>query len=330
MAILADFRSAAERVRNWGRWGPDDQLGTLNFITPDTVAAACRLARTGKVFPLGVEFGASGPQGNHVYRHNPVHVMTIDGGDADTFISDGQQWAANPVAQHLANRFAQSPFRFNDDLIIMPLQAASQWDALSHVYYDGHLYNGFPSTSVSSQGAARCGIDAVIPKGIAARGVLLDVVRHRGDAVCIDTEHRVTPEELDAIAAAQNVSVESGDLLLVHTGWWTEFRRTGDRSLRASGLDWRCAEWLHAHEVAAVAADNGAVEHTLTMDVDDMLLPMHALCLRDMGLMLGEYWNLGPLAADCADDGVYEFQIVAPPLNVTGGVGSPVNPIVIK
>jgi len=330
MATMADFRSAAERISNWGRWGEDDQTGTLNFITAEKVAATSRLVRAGKVFPLGVEFGSSGPQGEFLYRQNPVHLMTVDGGDADAFIANGLAWDDNPTAKQIAETFAASPFRFNDDMIIMPLQAATQWDALSHVYYEEQLYNGFPSSAVSSQGAARCGISAAISKGIVSRGVLLDVVRHRGQEVCLDAENQVTPEELEAIAEAQGVKIESGDIVLVHTGWWTEFRRTGDRSAPVAGVNWRCAEWLHAHEVAAIACDNIAVEHLLTMDVEGMFLPFHSLCLRDMGLMLGELWDLRRLAADCADDGVFEFQIVAPPLNVTGAVGSPVNPIAIK
>jgi kynurenine formamidase len=96
-----------------------------------------------------------------------------------------------------------------------------------------------------------------------------------------------------------------------------------------AGLDWICASWLHDHEVAAVAADNLMVENPES-GVEGAFLPMHMLCLRDMGLMLGEYWDLTALAADCAADGVYEFQLIAPPLRVTGAVGSPVNPIAIK
>jgi kynurenine formamidase len=330
MANMADFRAAAERVSNWGRWGEDDEAGTLNFITAEKVAATSGLVRSGKIFPLGVEFGSGGPQGDFLYRQNPVHLMTVDGGDADEFIANGLAWDENPTAKQLAEHLSASPMRFNDDMIIMPLQAATQWDALSHVYYEEKLYNGFPSASVSSQGASRCGICAAIGKGVVSRGVLLDVVRHRGKEICLDAEKTVTPEELDAVAEAQGVTIETGDVVIVHTGWWTEFRRTGNRSAPVAGLDWRCAEWLHAKEAAAVASDNVAVEHLLTMDVEGMFLPFHCLCLRDMGLILGEFWNLTALAADCAEDGVFEFQSVAPPLNVTGAVGSPVNPIAIK
>jgi kynurenine formamidase len=330
MDTAADFKSAAERVSNWGRWGDDDEAGTLNFITPEKVAATSGLVRKGKVFPLGVEFGSGGPQGEFLYRPNPMHMMTVDGGDADQFIKNGLVWEDNPTAKQIAETFAAGPFRFNDDVIFMPLQAATQWDALSHVYYEEKLYNGFPATDVSSQGAAHCGIGAAIHKGVVSRGVLLDVVRHRGAELCIDAETQVTGEELDAIAAAQGVTIEPGDVVLIHTGWWSEFKRTGNRMAPVAGVHWRAAEWLHAHEVAAIACDNLTVEHLLTMDVDTVFLPFHLLCLRDMGLVLGEYWDVTALAADCAEDGVFEFQIVAPPLNIVGAVGSPVNPIAIK
>ncbi len=330
MDTFADFQAAAKRVSNWGRWGDDDETGTLNFITAEKVAATGALVRRGKIFPLGVEFGSNGPQGEFLYRQNPVHLMTVDGGDAEQFMKDGLGWEDNATAKQIAETFAASPLRFNDDMIIMPLQAATQWDALSHVHYDGHLFNGFPSASVSSQGAAHCGVAPIVDKGVVSRGVLLDAVAHRGADGALDAQTRVTPEELDAIAEAQGVKIESGDIVCVHTGWWSEFRRTGDKMAPVAGLHWRCAEWLHAKEAAAVACDNVAVEHLLEMDVDGMFLPFHALCLRDMGLLLGEFWNLTALAADCAEDGVFEFQVVAPPLNVTGAVGSPVNPIAIK
>ena len=106
--------------------------------------------------------------------------MTVDGGDAHSLPSYGVGWSANPGAQQMAEYFQDNLFRFNDDMIIMPLQCATQWDALSHVYYEDQLYNGFPADSVTSLGAFHCGIDKVDGKGITSRGVLLDVVRHRG------------------------------------------------------------------------------------------------------------------------------------------------------
>jgi len=302
----------------------------LNFITADKVAQAAGLVRHGKVFPLGVDFGASGPQGAFEFRHNPVHIVTVDGGDVNTLAKYGPSWPRNRLAQQLSGYMtADNPFRFNDDIIIMPLQAATQWDALSHVYYEDYLYNGFPASSVTSAGAFHCGIDKVDGKGITSRGVLLDIVRLRGVPTFCELGDPITPAELDEAARAQGVTVGPGDIVLVRTGWWARFLETGNGSEPGAGLDWTCASWLHDHGVAAVAADNLMVENPAS-GVDGAILPMHMLCLRDMGLMLGEYWDLTALAADCAADGVYEFQLIAPPLRVTGAVGSPVNPIAIK
>ncbi len=329
MASLKDFRSVARDVCNWGRWGDDDELGTLNFISAEKVLQAASLVKHGKVFPLGVDFGSAGPQGAFQFRHNPIHVMTVDGGDAGTLVKYGPEWVRNSVAHELSGYFKDNIFRFNDDMIVMPLQAATQWDAISHVYYEDRLYNGFPADSVTSFGAFRCGIDKVDVKGIISRGVLLDLVRHRGAQTFLEPGNPITPGELDDVVRSQGVSVGRGDIVLIHTGWWARFLTTGDGSEPGSGLDWRCASWLHDHDIAAVAADNLMVEDPVS-DVRGTFLPMHMLCLRDMGLMLGEYWNLTELAADCAADGVYEFQLVAPPLSVVGAVGSPVNPIAIK
>jgi kynurenine formamidase len=329
MATMTEFRRVADDVCNWGRWGEDDELGTLNFITAENVRQAASLVKRGKVFPLGVDFGSSGPQGAFKFRHNPVHVMTIDGGDANTLAEYGPKWLQNPLAREVSAYYENGPMRFNDDMIIMPLQAATQWDALSHVYYDDRLYNGFPASSVTSLGAFHCGIDKVDCKGITSRGVLLDIVALRGIETFCELGDPITPDELDDAARTQGVTVARGDVVLVRTGWWARFLETGDGGEPGAGLDWRCASWLHDHEVAAVASDNLMVENPVS-GVDGVILPMHMLCLRDMGLMLGEYWDLTALAADCAVDGVYEFQLIAPPLRVTGGVGSPLNPIAIK
>lgn len=328
---MGDFRRAADEVRNWGRWGDDDEVGTLNFITPAKVAEAAGLVKQGKVISVGGDFSSGGPQGAFKFRQNPVHVMTVDGGDASTLVEYGPKWLRNAVAADMSAFFADNPFRFNDDIIVMPLQAATQWDAMSHVYYEDKLYNGFPADSVTSFGAFHLGIEKVDRRGITSRGVLLDVVAHRGADVFCEPGEPITPDELDEIVARQQVEIRSGDIVVVHTGWWTRFLATGDGSEAGSGLHWTCAKWLHRHEVAAVASDNLMVEDPNPANgVEGTFLPMHMLCLRDMGLMLGEYWDLGPLAADCAADGVYEFQLVAPPLKVVGAVGAPVSPIAIK
>ena len=257
---MHDFRKVADDVRNWGRWGDADELGTLNLITADKVAEGASLAKQGKVFALGVDFSSAGPQGAFQFRQNPTHVMTVDGGDAQTLAQYGPQWLRNTVAHEVSGFFVDNPFRFNDDMIVMPLQAATQWDALSHVYYEDKLYNGFPADSVTSFGAFHCGIDKVDGKGITSRGVLLDLVRHRGAEQFLEPGNPITPAELDDVARAQGVSITPGDMVVVHTGWWTRFLAKGDGAEPGSGLDWRCASWLHDHQVAAVAADNLMVE----------------------------------------------------------------------
>ena len=252
---MSDFRRMADDVRNWGRWGDADEIGTLNFITADKVAEAAATVKQGKVISLGGDFSAGGPQGAFKFRQNPQHVMTVDGGDASTLVEYGPQWLRNAVASDVSAFFADNPFRFNDDLIVMPLQAATQWDALSHVYYEDKLYNGFPADSVTSFGAFHCGIDKVDAKGITSRGVLLDVVAHRGAEVFCEPGVPITPAELDDVVAAQNVEIRSGDVVVVHTGWWTRFLSTGDGAEAGSGLHWTCAAWLHERYSGALAED---------------------------------------------------------------------------
>jgi kynurenine formamidase len=255
--------------------------------------------------------------------------MTLDGGDEwlHTRISD---WGGSKEAV-IADRYRSGPMRYNDDLLILPPQAATQWDALSHVYYEGKLYNGFPAESVTSLGASKDAIDAPAQAGhIITRGVLLDVARHRGvDVLAPNTA--IHPDELDEVAAAQGVAVTEGDIIVVRTGWWSVFGQgmTSEAWFRGTpGLSWRCAQWLWERRVAAVAADNMTVE--VMPPEEGVFLLFHMLALRDMGMMLGEMWDLEVLGADCAEDGVYEFLLCAVPLEISGGVGSPVNPVAVK
>jgi kynurenine formamidase len=327
---MADWRSVAERVRNWGKWGAEDQLGTLNYVTPEVVRRAAGLVKQGKTIPLGAAFNGDGPQGAHGFRRNPIHIMSVDGGDEGS-AKHLAGWGGSTEAQ-MSYLYTAGPMRFNDDFIILPLQAGTQWDSLAHVYYDGQLYNGYPASAVTSFGATRNGIDKIAERGaFVGRGVLLDVAQQRG-VPYLAPNTPVTPEDLDAVAKAEGVEVQPGDVLIVRTGWWANFLETRDGEAwthGSPGLSWRCAEWLHERRVAAVACDNIAVEVSPT-EVEGVILVFHLLTIRDMGMMLGEMWDLEALGRDCAEDGVYEFQLVAQPLNVTGAVGSPLNPIAIK
>ncbi|MEU6584237.1 cyclase family protein [Nocardia sp. NPDC046763] len=327
--MTEEWRKVAERVRNWGRWGDDDQLGTLNLLTPDRIAYAATRARAGRTIQLGIPFDAYGPQGSSGFRRNPIHLMAVDGGDADlATVLDG--WGGRNEAQ-VAGMYAAGPMRYNDDYIMMPLQTATQWDALSHVYYDGLLYNGFPAAAVTSFGAAKLGIEHVAERGgVVGRGVLLDVARHH-HLDRLEAGTVVTPRDLQATADAQDIELRPGDILLVRTGWWTRFletRRPAEWFGGSPGLSWRCAEWLHEHDIAAVAVDNPAVE--VMRPEDGVMMPLHMLALRDMGLPLGEIWDLEALSRDCAEDGVHDFLLCAPALRIPGAVGTPISPIAIK
>lgn len=330
LAEDAPWRIAARKVSNWGRWGPDDQLGTLNLITPEAIRHATTLVRSGKVITMGAPFNAQGPQGAHGLRRNPIHVMTVDGGDRD-IAQLAREWLG-PSEQWVAEIYDKAPGRFTDDYVIMPLQSCTQWDALAHFFYEDKLYNGFPASAVTSLGAVRGAIDPVAESGqVTGRGVLLDVARHRG-VDRLGPDEIIFPEELDAVAAAQGVSFRSGDILVVRTGWYKEWLDKRDEQTwawQAPGISWLCAEWCHAHDIAAVAADNVGVE-VMKSEIEGLWSPFHMLALRDMGMLLGEIWDLEAIGRDCADDGVYEFLLVAQALNISGAVGSPINPIAIK
>jgi len=141
----------------------------------------------------------------------------------------------------------------------------------------------------------------------------------------------VTPAELDAIVSRQGVEIRDGDIILIRTGWYLEWlaKRNGETwAWNAPGVSWRCAEWFYDHNTAAVAADNVGVE-VMRPEAGIWSL-FHMLALRDMGMMLGEIWDLEALGSDCAADKIYEFQLVATALPFTGAVGTPVNPIAIK
>ena len=313
---IEKLREIALSVRNWGRWGPDDEIGTLNYITQESIAAACRLATTGKVFSLGVPLERKGPQSGNRQRFNPLHTMFRDGGDAP---------------KDEAGVIEMQGYGGADDWIAMPLQCVTQWDSLAHVFYEGKMWNGYDIALVTSSGAKKNSIDKTKDK-IVGRGVLLDVARYkRVDALA--PGYAITPADLDATAAAQKVEVQRGDLLLIRTGFIKKYVDRGDWGTYDSdpspGVSVHTARWMHAKQIAAVASDNYAVE-VRPSEMAIFRSPFHACAIPNMGLTLGEIFYLEDLAKDCAADGHYAFLLVAPPLPVTGGVGTPINPYALK
>ena len=315
---MADvIRETGARCRNWGKWGPEDERGTLNYITPADIVRAAGLVRRGVAFSLAIPFDAHGPQIDQPGRFNPIHRMMITGPDCTTG----------------AVRFPGG-IGFADDMVIMPLQCATQWDALSHCFEDGRMYNGYDANLVSSRGAKRNGIDKVAqrPGGIVARGVLLDIPRVKG-VEWLEPGYAITEEDLDAASAAHRVAVGTGDALLVRTGQMTLCRSRGGwgdyAGGDAPGLSFHTADWVQRRELAAVATDTWGME-VRPNEIPGSFQPLHQVFIPNMGLTIGEIFFLDDLAEDCARDGVYEFFFVAPPLPITGAVGSPINPLAIK
>src|SRR5262245_30019154 len=308
------LRTIALSVRNWGRWGPDDELGTLNFITRERIAAACRLATTGKVFALGIPLDRNGPQSGTRQRFNPIHTMFRDGGDAPRTPEDVK---------------AMEGYGGSDDWIVMPLQCVTQWDSLAHIFYEGKMYNGYDARLVTSSGAAKNSIDKTKSR-IAGRGVLLDVARVKG-VRALEPGYAITIADLEATAAAEKVEVLPGDILLVRTGHMTRYLdnwKNYDLD-PFPGVSVHTTSWLHARQIAAIASDNYAVE-VRPSEIPGFRNPFHVVAIANMGLTLGEIFYLEELAADCAADGRWAFLLVAPPLPVTRAVGTPINPYALK
>lgn len=307
-------RETGQRYRNWGKWGPDDELGTLNYITPEMIVKAARLVRRGAVFSLAIPFDSRGPQINQPRRFNPIHKMILTGPDFTTGAVKRPGGAG-----------------FADDMVIMPLQCATQWDALSHCFLDGKLYNGYDANLVSSEGAKKNGIEKMA-RGVVARGVLLDVARVKG-VEWLDPGYAITTEDLEAAVRAHGVTVGTGDALLIRTGQMAMCRTRGGwgdyAGGDAPGLSFKTAGWINARQIAAVATDTWGME-VRPNEIPDSYQPLHQVLIPNMGLLVGEIFHLEELAADCATDKTYEFLFVAPPLPITGAVGSPVNPLAIK
>lgn len=306
--LTDDLHALAAKVSNRGRWGDDDQRGTLNLIDAAAVLRGVAAARQGRVFSLALPFDAEGPQTGAIPgRDNPALEMTA-------------------VSVTLTGDPAD--FTTSDDRFSMGVQASTHWDALAHAGYEGLLYNGVPDTVITDAGAAKLGIEHFGP--VVSRGVLLDVARLHG-VDHFDDGHQIDGDELDAAAAVAGVTVEPGDIVLVRTGQM-HFLRTGERDryrMTTPGLSTRSIEWFRDHDVAAVATDTFVLECFPPED-PAALLPVHMIHLRDMGLAQGQLWHLDDLAADCAADGQHDFLLTATPLPLTGAVGGPVAPTAVK
>ena len=317
----AAIAESATRFSNWNRWGPDDALGTVNFLDADKRVAATALVRRGASFSLSLPFDENGPQFGWRRRVNPVHTMMSTGMDT-------------PEQMGLPHGLSVA-----DDAVFMPLQCSTQWDGLGHCFDHGVAWNGRMAREVvTSEGDQVTGIEHLAAPMV-GRGVLLDVGRALGEEGELPDGCPITSADLAETIRKQGATsqVRQGDIVLVRTGQLTRVRRAIAEGKGwgayaggpAPGLSFETAGWLHGCEIAAIATDTWGVE-VRPNEWPDAMQPLHQVALPHIGLLLGEMWDLDALAADCAHDGVYEFLLAAQPLPFTRAVGSPVNPVAVK
>jgi len=324
--VPSAFTDLARRVSNWGRWGADDQLGTLNFIDAAARLRGVAAVHDGNAFPLGLPMSeAEGIQMGFIEgRVNPTRSMIC----VNNPLSPDPEWIAS-----------------SEDVVTFAMQCATHWDGLAHVSYGagpdgGKLYNGYPASSVTEAGTTKLGIHLI--GSLVSRGLLLDVARAKGLEV-LDGGYPITPDDLDAACELGKLTVEPGDVLLVRTGQAAHLALPGRPGLAGAppkrdliaytwptpGLTLATTEWFHAKDIAAVATDTMVLE-VYPCEDKNLYLPVHLIHLVEMGMTQGQNWFLDELADACAADGRYEFLLDATPLPFTNGLGSPVNPVALR
>jgi kynurenine formamidase len=334
---------------NWGDFGPDDQAGRLNLITADKVRQGVAEVREGRRFCLSLPLDYPGGNVLNPRRHPPVLRPTLRNGRPNMnyrlFQDDESQTDV-----------------ISDDLAILHLQYSTQWDSLAHVgqLFDANgdgipeavYYNGYRAGqdvvgpeaaedagtgaggAVGSTSAANAlGIENMAERCVQGRAVMIDLRAHFGDArVAVDYD------KLMQVLATDQVVVEPGDMVCLHTGFADRLLEMGRKPDAAAlerlcavldGRDQRLLNWITESGLATLAADNYAVEaHPATSHRGCCAaLPLHEHCLFKLGVHLGEIWHLTPLAAWLRAQGRSRFLLTAPPLRLPGAVGSPVTPI---
>jgi len=334
---------------NWGEFGPDDQLGRLNLLTPAKVRQGLAEAREGLSFCLSLPLDYPGGNGLNPRRHPPILRPTLR--------SDVPNFNASA-----AGDFAKASDVVSDDLAILHLQYSTQWDALSHVgsMFDADgdgvpekvYYNGFRGGEdivgpedladagvrdgmkpASTSAAHRLGIENMAATAVQGRGVMIDLHAHFGEA-----RELVGYEALMRVIEADGVEVEQGDMVCLHTGFAQMVlgmnRQPSEEKLHGAcaaldGRDAKLLNWITDSGLAVLVADNYAVEAFPASEGKGCcaLLPLHEHCLFKLGVHLGELWHLTPLARWLRDHGRHRFLLTAPPLRLPGAVGSPVTPV---
>lgn len=305
---------------NWGKWGPDDELGTLNYLDTSEVLRGVQHIKSGETFTLQIQMGRTESPGDPLWparegikRQNVLDESSWDGDGAPAF----------PGGLHYA-----------DDTALMFLQGSTQYDALGHVWYDGKLWNGYDARTTVGK-MEKASVLPIAEKGVVGRGVLIDMARHRGK-VSLDKKETFDHNDLEAAAQAQGVTIEPHDILLIRTGWmnyWYELNNPKEfyDEFCEPGLTYsrELVEWFQNREIANLVTDTIANE--VTNDPESgVALPLHCALMRNLGVVFTEMAWLDDLADACSADGRWSFLYTAAPLKVVNGTGAPVNPIVIR
>lgn len=286
-------------LSNWGRWGDDDQLGTVNLITPAKRIQAAKLVKEG----LCVSLARNAEKMPAVDNSSPFqHVMLATGK------GDGTQWATD--------RYAVSYHGISH----------THMDSLCHLVHDGKLYNGFSQQEITESGTGKLSIHQ-FRNGIFTRAILMDIPRLRG-VKYLEPGSPIFPEELDAWEKQAGVKVESGDVVFIRTGKWARRDELGPWNLEKeglAGLHVSCARWLRDRDVAMLGSD--AASDVIPSGVAGVPQPIHVLTLNAMGMPIFDNCDLEELGRVAEQLNRWEFLITAAPLPVEGGTGSPLNPI---
>lgn len=305
---VVDFEQVFESVKNWGRWGPDDELGTLNYVTPEKVRAAASLVRSGRrvsmAIPINKQAGPDNPQPASLFV-TQAHDVPVD----DSKVRFGMDWLG--MASHG--------------------DCHTHVDALCHISYDGLTYNGRSASEVLLSNGAAAQDLAAYHEGVVGRGVLVDVAGCRG-VKWLEPGEAVTREELERCLERQGVELGEGDLLVLRTGHHLRRIELGpwDNSPDGegkAGLHVDVIPWMHERRIAGFLPDGDG--ETVPSVVDGITYPIHPLQVVAMGMLVSDSLQFEELVRVCEQEGRYEFMVVGLPLRLPGATGSPWNPIAI-
>ncbi|MFT7647399.1 MAG: kynurenine formamidase [Candidatus Poriferisodalaceae bacterium] len=304
-------------LSNWGRWGDEDELGTLNHITPEVRRRAARLIVDGESVSCAWDIDTN-PRPDQVSGNPLRHMLSTGQG-----LLDPERPGADDDSEPRTGSSAEwIGLAFHG-------YSVTHLDSLCHMFLDGRMYNDRPAAWVTARDGALANAVTAASAGISTRGVLLDVAGHQA-VDWFEPGRGIMPDELDAAAEAQKVTIEPGDAVLLRTGYGERLRRNGPDAMGRGGSSragWHaaCLPWFHQHEVAVIGADTA--QDVVPSGYQFSHNPVHSIGIVAMGLWLLDNCDLEPLAAACRERDRWDFHLQIAPLRVIGGTGSPVNPI---